>query len=478
MLSHILRKKQWHTALSQAGTSSGLKKTLSAFDLTMLGIGAILGTGIFVLPGIEAAVHAGPGVTLSFALAGVAAACAALTYAELASMVPVAGSSYTYSYLTLGELPAWLVGWNLILEYAVSLAAVATGWSAYVQGLIHNIIGYRLPPYLASCPEQFGGAPGGMIDLPAALIVLFISVLLIFGVKESARINNIMGLVKLAAVMLFLIIATPHVQLETWQPFMPMGFQGVLAAAAVVFFAYIGFDAVSTSSEECKQPQRDLPIGIILSLVACTLLYMAVSAVLTGAVSYTELNTAEPVSYVLSALGYRFGSALVAVGALFGLTSVILSVLYGQSRIFFAMSRDGLIPRQVCTIHPRYGTPYYVTIATGVLVALIAALAPTDKIVEMTNIGTYFAFTCTALGVLILRVTHPHLHRSFRCPWAWIVASSTVGLCCFFASQLSFETWLRFLIWSLAGLSIYWFYGKNNSIEGTATYKDTDGRCY
>ena len=304
------------------------------------------------------------------------------------------------------------------------------------------------------------------MDLPAAAIVLAISVLLILGVRESARINNIMALVKLGAVILFLLIASPHIETENWQPFLPMGFQGVVAAAAVVFFAYIGFDAVSTSSEECKRPQRDLPIGIILSLVACTLLYMGVSAVLTGTVPYTQLNTAEPVSYALSYLNYRFGSALVAVGALFGLTSVILSVLYGQARIFFAMSRDGLIPRQVCTVHPRYGTPHYSTLATGFLVAVIAALAPTDKIVEMTNIGTYFAFAATALGVLVLRISQPAVHRSFRCPAVWLFASATIGLCGFFASQLSEETWLRFFLWSVIGLAIYGFYGRHSSVEG------------
>lgn len=275
--------------------------------------------------------------------------------------------------------------------------------------------------------------------------------------------NNLMAVIKMSAVVIFLLIATPHVEPAYWTPFLPMGFQGVVAAAAVVFFAYIGFDAVSTSSEECKQPQRDLPLGIIASLVICTLLYMGVSAVLTGAIPYSQLNTAEPVSFVLYSLGYRFGSALVAVGALFGLTSVILSALYGQTRIFFAMSRDGLIPKQVCKVHPRYGTPYQITLATGCFIALIAAFAPTDKIVEMTNIGTYFAFSSTAIGVLILRKTHPDKPRSFRCPWVWAIALSTLLLCCFFASQLSVETWLRFLIWSVLGFAIYFGYGKQHS---------------
>jgi APA family basic amino acid/polyamine antiporter len=459
LLRQIIRTKDIQSIVKETETTSGLKKILTVWDLILLGIGATIGTGIFVLTGIAAAEHAGPAVILSFVLSGVACIFAGLSYAELAALVPISGSAYSYSYATLGEGLAWMVGWNLVLEYAVSVASVAAGWSAYVIGLINTIFDTELPPTWTKCP-----AMGGILDLPAILIVLFLTYLLVIGIKESIRANNILVYIKVATVMLFLILASPHVKITNWIPFMPMGINGVTTAASLVFFAYLGFDAVSTSAEECKNPQRDLPLGLIGSLTICTLLYIFVSAVLTGVVPYTELNTAEPVAYALKAIGYRVGSSIVAVGAIAGITSVLLTVLYGQSRIFFAMSRDGLIPSRVCSIHVKYGTPYIITWITGILVAATAGFFPIDDIAEMANIGTFFAFITTSIGVLILRHTSPDLPRSFKCPAVYIVAPVAILLCSYLSLQLPAVTWWRFVVWSLIGILIYLFYGMKNSV--------------
>lgn len=458
MFEKFIRTKDIGRILQEADQTTGLRKTLSAWDLVLLGLGATIGTGIFVLTGIAAAEHAGPGIVLSFILSGVACIFAGLTYAELASTVPIAGSAYTYSYATLGEGLAWLVGWNLILEYAVSVASVAAGWSAYAVGLLNTAFGVELPKAFTACP-----ALGGIIDVPAALIVLLLTYLLVRGIKESAKLNNILVYIKVGAVILFLLLALPHVNTANWTPFMPMGFSGVTAAAALVFFAYLGFDAVSTSAEECKNPQKDLPIGLIGSLLGCTLLYILVSAVLTGAIPYTDLKTAEPVAYALKALGYKIGSALVAVGAITGITSVLLTTLYGQSRIFFAMSRDGLIPNKVCKIHSRYGTPYIITWITGILVAATGSLFPIDEVAEMANIGTFFAFITTSCGVLVLRRTNPNLHRPFKCPAVYIIAPLAILMCGYLSLQLPAITWIRFVVWTGLGIVIYLCYGMQSS---------------
>jgi APA family basic amino acid/polyamine antiporter len=458
MFQRLARTKDIGQILQEAGRSTGLHKSLGAWDLLLLGLGATIGTGIFVLTGIAAAKYAGPGVVLSFVISGIACILAGLTYAELASTVPISGSAYTYSYATLGEAMAWLVGWNLILEYAVSVASVAAGWSAYVVGLINTIFNIELPKTFTACP-----ALGGVMDVPAALIVMLLTYLLVRGIRESASANNILVYIKVGAVVLFLALASPHVDTSNWTPFMPMGFSGVAAAAALVFFAYLGFDAVSTSAEECKNPQKDLPFGLIGSLLGCTLLYILVSGVLTGVVPYPELDTAEPVAYALKALGYKLGSALVAVGAITGITSVLLTTLYGQSRIFFAMSRDGLIPAGLCKIHSRYGTPYIITWITGVLVAATASFFPIDQVAEMANIGTFFAFIMTSIGVLVLRYTRPDLNRPFKCPAVYLVAPLAILMCGYLSLQLPEITWMRFVIWTLIGIVLYLFYGMRNS---------------
>lgn len=447
-----------------------LKKSLGAVDLVLLGIGCIIGTGIFVLTGIAAAKYAGPGLMLSFVLSGTACVFAALAYAELASVMPIAGGAYTYTYAALGEIVAWIVGWALILEYTVAVAAVGAGWSAYFVGLLKTG-GIVLPQSLTAVP-----ADGGIVNLPGVVIVLILSLLLMRGTKESATFNRILVFVKLVAVFIFLLLAGPKVNTANWVPFMPFGFSGVVSGAAIIFFAYIGFDAVATTAEECRKPQRDLPIGIIGSLLICTFLYILVSATLTGAVHYTQLNNAEPVAYVLRILGYNFGSALVATGAMAGITTVLLVLMFGQSRIFFAMSRDGLIPAEICKIHPVWGTPYIVTGAAGVVVALIIGFTPIGIIAELTNIGTLFAFVVASIGVLVLRYKLPDVKRPFRCPAVQIVAPLSVLFCGTLMVALSNATWIRFAIWMTIGLVVYFFYGCRKSKMQTAASEVVKGQ--
>jgi basic amino acid/polyamine antiporter, APA family len=380
-----------------------------------------------------------------------------LAYAELAAIVPISGSAYTYSYAALGELIAWLVGWNLILEYAVSVASVASGWSGYVVGLLGSA-GIELPKMLTAVP-----ANGGIVDIPAILILLVITYLLVRGIKESASTNNILVYIKIGAVFLFLLLAGPEVSTANWTPFMPFGFAGVAGGAAIVFFAYLGFDAVSTSAEECRNPQRDLPRGMLGSLAICTVLYIAVAAVLTGVIPYERLNNAEPVAFALRELGYNIGSALVGTGAICGLTSVLLVTMYGQSRIFFAMSRDGLIPSSICEVHPQYGTPHIITWICGIAIAGVAGFTPIDVVAELANIGTLFAFAVTAIGVLVLRYTKPDLPRTFRCPAVHIMVPLAVISCSYLAYNLPITTWIRFAVWTIIGLAIYFAYGYRKS---------------
>ena len=439
---------------------SGMVKSLGAFDLILLGIGCVIGTGIFVLTGVAAAKYAGPAVTLSFIISGAVCALAALAYAEFASIVPSSGSAYTYTYASLGEFIAFIVGWNLILEYTVTASAVASGWSGYVTGLMQSA-GISVSTALTHVP-----ADGGIINLPAIFITLLLSFFLIHGTQESTKLNRILVFVKLAAVFVFLLLAGPNVDTTNWEPFMPFGFAGVAGGAAIVFFAYIGFDAVATSAEECKNPSRDLPIGIIGSLAVCTLLYVIVAAVLTGIVPYTELNNPEPVAFALRYIGYNIGSAIVGTGAIAGITTVLLVLLYGQARIFFAMSRDGMVPAKICKIHHRYHTPYIVTMLGAIFVSAIAGFAPIGVIAEMANIGTLSAFLIAAVGVMVLRLTKPELPRAFRCPAVWLIAPMAIIACGYLMYNLPWETWVRFIVWCVIGCAVYFSYSYQHSILG------------
>ena len=446
--------------MRETAANSGMAKTLSALDLVLLGIGCVIGTGIFVLTGVAAAKYAGPAVTLSFILSGLACALAGLAYAEFASIVPASGSAYTYTYASLGEFIAFIVGWNLILEYTVTASAVASGWSGYITGLLQSA-GLDVSHALTHVP-----ADGGIINLPAIFITLLLTFFLIRGTQESSRLNRILVFIKLAAVFIFLLLAGPHVNTANWEPYMPFGAQGIAAGAAIVFFAYIGFDAVATSAEECKNPSRDLPIGIIGSLLVCTALYVIVAAVLTGVVPYTELNNPEPVAFALRYIGYNLGSALVGVGAIAGITTVLLVLLYGQARIFFAMSRDGMVPANVCKIHKRYHTPYIVTVVGAIFVSVIAGFAPIGLIAEMANIGTLSAFTVAAIGVMVLRVTKPDVPRAFRCPVVWLIAPLAVIACVYLMANLPLDTWIRFIVWCVFGCLVYFGYSYQHSTLG------------
>ena len=446
--------------LQATAAASGMLKNLAAVDLLMLGIGAVIGTGIFVLTGVAAAKYAGPAVPLSFILSGLTCALAGLAYAEFASIVPASGSAYTYAYASLGEFIAFIVGWNLILEYTVTSSAVAVGWSGYVVGLFASA-GLVLPHELVVAPAE-----GGIFNLPAVLITLFLSFLLVRGTKESVKLNRILVFVKLAAIFLFLVLAAPHVDATNWEPFLPFGYSGVVSGAAIVFFAYIGFDAVATTAEECRNAARDLPVGIIGSLFICTLLYAVVAAVLTGVVPYSMLDTAEPVAFALRHIGYNVGSAIVAVGAICGITTVLLVLLYGQSRIFFAMSRDGMVPANVCKIHRRFHTPYRVTILGAIFVSVIAGVFPIGMIAEMANIGTLSAFLIASIGVLVLRKTEPDLKRNFKCPAVWLIAPLAVLSCGYLMANLPLATWHRFGFWLLFGLCVYFGYSRAHSVIG------------
>ena len=452
----LFRKKDIG-ALRSMAQNSGLTKNLGAFDLVFLGIGSVIGTGIFVLTGVGAALYAGPGISLSFVLASIACAFAGLAYAEYASMVQVAGSAYAYTYASLGEFLAFIVGWNLILEYTVTCSTVAAGWSGYVVGLLSSG-GIDLPVAFTKVPEE-----GGIINVPAILITMFLCILLVRGTKETVMINRILVFVKLAVIVIFFVLAVPNIDPTNWDPFLPYGTQGISAGAAIVFFAYIGFDAVATSAEEAKNPSRDLPIGILGSLGVCAVLYFFVALVLTGVVPYTDLNNAEPVAYALRVIGYPIGSAIVAVGAICGITTVLLVLLYGQARIFFALSRDGMIPAGICKIHKLYRTPYLVTIGGCILVSIIAGFAPIHLIAEMANIGTLSAFFIAGFGVLYLRIKRPDIKRGFKCPAIYFVAPMAMICCGYLMYNLPIHTWIRFVVWCGIGFVVYFGYSYKHS---------------
>ncbi len=455
-MSGLLRTKTINADHHLADT--GLRRVLGPLDLTLLGIGAIVGAGIFVLTGVAAATKAGPAILLSYAIAGMACAFSALAYAELAAAIGGCGSAYGYSYAGLGELVAWVIGWDLILEYGVATAAVAIGWSAYVDNAL-AALGLHLPAALLKTPTE-----GGFIDLPAVLIVLALAGLLSMGVRESARFNAVMVLIKLLAIGVFVAVASSHVNPANWTPFMPFGWEGVMGGAALIFFAYIGFDAVSTAAEEARNPQRDLPIGILASLAICTLIYMVVAALLTAVVPYPSLNVGSPVADVMLRLGYPWAAGLVAAGAIAGLTTVMLVLYFGLTRVFLAMSRDGLLPPLFARISPRTRTPVRVILASGLLIAAVAGLTPIGTVAELVNIGTLAAFFLVCLGVLALRYTHPDLPRPFRTPWSPLVPLLGAASCLYLMLSLPLVTWLRFGAWLALGLVIYFAYSRKHSL--------------
>lgn len=454
---------------------AGLKRCLSAFDLTLLGIGAIIGTGIFVLTGVAAATQAGPAVVLSFVVAGTACAFAALAYSELASSVGGCGSAYGYSYAAFGELFAWIIGWDLILEYGVSVAAVANGWSGYFNNAL-TAIGFGLPEALTKGPWAVdavtGLRDGGIVNLPAAGIVLALMVMLIVGIKESTRLNAGMVFVKLLTICVFIAVALFHIQPENWSPFIPFGWFdhtadgktiGVLAAASLVFFAYVGFDAVSTAVEEAKNPQKDVPIGILASLVFCTIIYIIVSGLLTGIVPYPTLNVSSPVAHALQQIGMNWASALVATGVIAGLTTVMLVLYYALTRILLGIARDGLVSPWFASVNDKTKTPVHNTVICGVFIAIMAGFVPLGALAELVNIGTLAAFVMVCLGVIFLRIQQPNLPRPFKMPFGLTLPILGVLSCGALIAFLPYVTHMRFGLWLAAGLVIYFLYGMRHS---------------
>ena len=443
-----------------------LNRCLSKWDLTFLGVGAIIGTGIFVLTGIAAATQAGPAVVISFIFAGLACAFAALSYAELAAAVGGCGSAYGYSYAAFGEIVAWIIGWDLLLEYAISVAAVANGWAGYFNNAL-TAIGLELPNQLTKAPKL-----GGIINLPASIIILILMCLLIVGVKHSTKINNIMVAVKLATIAIFISLALFNINFENWHPFMPFGWfetlpdgktTGVFAGASIVFFAYVGFDAVSTAAEEAQNPQKDLPFGIVASLIFCTGIYILVSGLLTGVVYYKDLNVSSPVAHALQLLGFNWASALVATGVIAGLTTVMLVLYYGLTRVIFAMSRDGLLPEFFNDVHTTTQTPIRVIVVCGIVMAIIAGVIPLGDLAELVNIGTLAAFVLVCLGVIVLRFTQPNLIRPFKSPYGSLLPALGIISCSALMAFLPAQTWWRFLIWLLIGIIVYFGYSKRHS---------------
>jgi basic amino acid/polyamine antiporter, APA family len=517
MLKQILRKKSIDQLGDGDGTAEGpkLNQILTARDVFNHGVAAIIGAGIFVLTGVAAANFAGPGIILSFVLAGICCGLVALAYAELASMIPISGSAYTYAYATLGEMVAWIIGWDLLLEYAVGSSAVAVGWSAYLQHVLKDV-GITLPEYLSHAPASlpwsavlgavgmlsfgvmglyrwykgspatlgkntlFGIAGGALtlfglhqgwvivshltsVDLPAFLIIAFINYWLLKGVNHTAKMTAIFVVIKVVVILLFIALGITHINTANYTPFLPFGWQGVFTGAAIVFFAFIGFDAVTTLAEECKDPKKDMPRGVLGSLAVCTVLYVLVAAIMTGAIVYSALNTAAPVATVLQHIGINWAVPIISIGAIAGLTSVLIVLLFGQSRIMMRMSKDGLISPIFGRIHPTYRTPTWAIGILGALAAATAGLLPIGELAELSNIGTLAAFVIVCVGVIVLRKTEPNRARKFRCPGSpWLPALGAL-MCIALMCSLPMLTWVRFMVWMLIGVVIYVLYGRKHS---------------
>lgn len=477
----LFAKKSLTLLMREAEGTGGeptLKRSLGAVNLTLLGIGAIIGAGIFVLTGTAAAQYAGPAIVLSFVLAGLGCLFAGLCYAEFASMIPIAGSAYTYGYATLGELIAWIIGWDLILEYLFAASTVAVGWSGYFTSFLREELGITIPAALSNAPFTVEGThtlvpSGAILNLPAMFLVAILTVLLTIGIQESARLNNIIVFVKVLIVFLVIGFGFLYVTPSNWEPFIPpnegtfgrFGVSGIVRAAGVIFFAYIGFDAVSTAAQEARNPQRDLPIGIIGSLTICTVLYILMARVMTGLAHYSELNVAEPVYVAIAKAGpgLEWLRWLVGLGAIAGLASVVLVMLMAQPRIFYAMSRDGLLPPIFGRVHPRFQTPYLATIITGTVAMVIAGLFPIGLLGELVSIGTLLAFVIVSAGVLVLRYRSPNLHRPFRTPLVPVVPIVAILICGYMMYGLPTDTWIRLAIWLGLGLAIYFLYGRHHS---------------
>ncbi len=454
--------------------STRLKRTLGPIELVLLGVGAIVGVGIFVLTGQAAATYAGPGIVISFVLAGLASACAALCYSEMAAMIPSAGSAYSYAHATLGELVGWIIGWDLILEYSLASATVSVGWSGYVVSFLADL-GIRIPQRFVSAPYTTGPATahawvatGAILNVPAVFIVVLLTILLVCGIQESVNVNTAVVVIKLGVIVTFILAGSSHIQRGNWHPLIPpnagqfgqFGWSGIFRGAAVVFVAYIGFDAVSTVAQETRDPQRNMPIGIIGSLAICTILYVLVALVLTGVVPYSLLNVPDPIAVGIDATRLFWLTPIVKVGAIAGLSSVILVMMMGQPRIFWSMASDGLLPAWFAKVHPRFRTPYVTTLVTGAIVAICGGLLPIRVLAEMVSIGTLLAFALVCAGVWAMRRSRPSVQRPFRVPWVPAVPILGMASCLYLMASLPLATWIRLMLWMAIGLVIYFSYGR------------------
>ncbi len=507
-MSNLFKTKSLDRILSESSAEGkGMKKTLGALNLTTLGIGAIIGAGIFVITGQAAATYSGPAIVLSFILAGIACGFAGLCYAEFASMIPVSGSAYTYAYATMGELVAWIIGWDLILEYIFAASTVAVGWSGYVVSFLKEFGLHVKPELTAAWGTKLINLPGegwvqltkelqeslaakgiglstleqtaGIVNLPAVLAIGVLTMLLYVGIQESAKFNNLMVVVKVIVILLFIAIGFAYINSDNWFPFVPanngefghFGFSGIIRGSATIFFAYIGFDSVSTAAQEAKNPQRDMPIGILASLAICTVLYILVALVLTGIVKYDQLNVSAPIALAVDKMGAGmvWFKYLIKIGAIAGLSSAMLVMLMGQPRIFYSMSIDGLLPKVFSSVHPKFKTPHFSTVVTGIWAMLIAGLVPMNILGDLVSIGTLLAFIIVCLGVLVLRYTKPELNRPFKTPFIWFVALGGIGSCMFQMAFLSWETWERLIYWMLVGFAIYFSYGYSRGLRKKQT---------